>query len=411
MYESGSRRSYSFRPDSSKTKESSSSNHSLTKAVAGLTADQKVVLKSRSSLPVAGQTTSISDLITSNRKPVEYGRSPGVVHRLNATEESLLRTERTKNDRRYASLGLKNTTISEVERLRPRSESLQHVTTKSLSKTTNGRQDHTRGSDSTDPGNWSMSSGQWSDEVVRGWSSEERQAMKLSVEDNEATEVNNNTFDATDNDVASDLSDLGHLDDRDDHHADHLNENSTHHSADHSIHSQDNNFNDYSTDHITNNSTDHTTDHAGDHASDHVSDHLIDHLIDHANDQASGHATDHIIDHTSDHVNASDHSPHLPINQTANGLSRLRIDIEGGAPRCHEGNNSAGSGNAPDERDAAAAAEPEHPYFVRIAAESVEPTPILSNRGTIRGVRNIVRSGIATLLDKHNEKKTVVGAP
>lgn len=52
-------------------------------------------------------------------------------------------------------------------------------------------------------------------------------------------------------------------------------------------------------------------------------------------------------------------------------------------------------------------AESDHPYFARLAAETQEPTPILSRSGSFRGVKNRVRAGIASLLDKKDGKASV----
>lgn len=50
----------------------------------------------------------------------------------------------------------------------------------------------------------------------------------------------------------------------------------------------------------------------------------------------------------------------------------------------------------------------DHPYFVRLAAEAEGPTPILGRSGSFRGFKNLVRAGIASILDKADGKKSVV---
>lgn len=50
--------------------------------------------------------------------------------------------------------------------------------------------------------------------------------------------------------------------------------------------------------------------------------------------------------------------------------------------------------------------EPDHPYFIRKAEEVAGPVTILNRRGSIRGVRNQVRSNVATFADRKTGKES-----
>lgn len=456
MFESGSRRSYSFRPDSLKTTKVSKS-HSLTRASAGQSVagsivatddhESRVILKSRSSFPVTGQTSN--GLLTSTGEPVQDGKSSSVVLRPKttiATNQSRVSTEGNKIERCNGSLILKNRIVTDVERAEPRCEPLHDTTadscTKTLPNATNGQrqQDDRRRSASSDP-DWTRSTDQWSAEVVRESSSDineaqmDRQSMKSSPEDKNATEINNNfeatKLCATDNAVVSDSSLVDHSVDTvsaDDDQRPSLHcvdlaataanvhlpgqrsgltvHQSTGHFGQHSSDEQlDDQSTDQSADHLNGLSDDHLSDHSADHITDHWADHPYDHSVNPSADYLDDLSTDHVTDHVTDQI--IDHSAQLSSNQIENRLSHLHIDSATSDYKTTIGASTITRNFDPlGERDAVAA-ESEHPYFARIAAEAAEPTPIISNRGTVRGVRNRVKSGIASLLEKQNAKKTV----